>query len=70
MPGSKLIEGVDFYLNDAGQFVLTELYHLNRGYCCGLGCKHCPYEYQNVPPGKRDLLLKARMNNHDNPEKD
>ncbi|WP_237563190.1 DUF5522 domain-containing protein [Algoriphagus kandeliae] len=23
--------------------VFTEKYHRKRGYCCGSGCKHCPY---------------------------
>jgi hypothetical protein len=37
----KLEEG-DFYkINNL--IVLTEQYHLKRGYCCKNGCKHCPY---------------------------
>ncbi|MGA2024341.1 MAG: DUF5522 domain-containing protein [Steroidobacteraceae bacterium] len=23
--------------------VFTRQYHLRRGYCCGNGCRHCPY---------------------------
>lgn len=38
-----LIEGLDFYFED-GLMVLTSRYLLNRGYCCGNGCRHCPYE--------------------------
>ncbi len=41
--GGDLIEGYDYYLDD-GLFVLTEGYLLRRGYCCGNGCRHCPYE--------------------------
>lgn len=26
-----------------GLTVFTALYHLQRGYCCGSGCRHCPY---------------------------
>ena len=26
-----------------GMMVFTEAYHLQRGYCCGNGCRHCPY---------------------------
>jgi Family of unknown function (DUF5522) len=37
-----LKEGIDFYLED-GRFVLTAHYLLSRGYCCGNGCRHCPY---------------------------
>ncbi|WP_343854308.1 DUF5522 domain-containing protein [Algoriphagus jejuensis] len=33
----------DYYINDKGLMVFTENYHLRRGYCCGNGCKHCPY---------------------------
>ena len=58
---SKLIEGEDFYYNEQGYVVLTEKYHLKKGSCCGNGCKHCPYNYINVPEPKRSelLILKA-----------
>jgi hypothetical protein len=23
--------------------VFTKEFHLSRGYCCGNGCRHCPY---------------------------
>ena len=26
-----------------GLFVMTEAYLRERGYCCGKGCRHCPY---------------------------
>jgi hypothetical protein len=36
------IPGEDFYLEN--QFmVFTAKWHLKRGYCCGSGCRHCPY---------------------------
>ncbi|MGN6292957.1 MAG: DUF5522 domain-containing protein [Chitinophagaceae bacterium] len=54
------IEGVHYYINEQGLVVLTARYHLDRGYCCGNGCKHCPYEYENVPEPKRSELLKER----------
>jgi hypothetical protein len=38
-----LEEGTDFYLSPEGYRVMTEKYHKERGYCCGNGCKHCPY---------------------------
>ncbi|QYO65564.1 DUF5522 domain-containing protein [Leptolyngbya sp. 7M] len=39
----KFEEGVHFYFeNDL--MVLTERFLLERGYCCGNGCRHCPYE--------------------------
>lgn len=41
-PQEKLIEGVDYYLEN-GLMVLTARFLLKRGYCCGNGCRHCPY---------------------------
>ena len=32
----------DFYLEE-DNMVMTENYHIKRGYCCGCGCRHCPY---------------------------
>lgn len=49
-----------FYTNEEGKTVLTEEYLLLRGYCCGNGCLHCPYEYKNVPEPKRTQLLNER----------
>nr|WP_245898660.1 DUF5522 domain-containing protein [Chitinophaga niastensis] len=40
--------------------VFTEKFHLDRGYCCGNGCKHCPFEYEKVPEPKRSALLTQR----------
>lgn len=54
---SRLIEGEDFYYNENGYMVLTEKFHLQKGFCCGNGCKHCPYNYVNVPEPKRTALL-------------
>jgi hypothetical protein len=56
----KLVEGEDFYYNEPGFFVMTEKHHLERGFCCGNGCKHCPYKYENVPEPKRSELLKKK----------
>lgn len=44
----KLVEGIDFYIEN-GLWVLTEWFHLKRGYCCGNKCRHCPYGHENVP---------------------
>ncbi|GJM59928.1 DUF5522 domain-containing protein [Persicobacter diffluens] len=33
----------DYYINEQGLMVFTAQFHLKRGYCCGNGCKHCPY---------------------------
>ena len=34
----------DHYTNEQGFFVFTEKAHIARGYCCGSGCLHCPFE--------------------------
>jgi hypothetical protein len=52
-----LIEGIDFYINQDGYIVLTEKYHLEKGFCCGMGCLHCPYQYNNVEEPRRSFLL-------------
>ena len=37
------------YLDPETQYsVFTELAHQKRGKCCGAGCRHCPYDHQNV----------------------
>jgi len=36
--------GVDGYIDaETGLFVFTSEYHLARGFCCGNGCRHCPF---------------------------
>ena len=57
---SQWIEGVHYYINEDGLVVLTEKFHLERGYCCGNGCRHCPFNYKNVPEPKRSELLKKQ----------
>ncbi len=56
----KLHEGEDMYFNNDGYMVFTAEYLLERGYCCGNGCKHCPYDYKQVPEPRRTKLLKQR----------
>ena len=56
----ELTEGVHYYLNEEGLIVLTEEYHLLRGYCCGNGCLHCPFNYDNVSEPRKTYLLKMR----------
>ena len=56
----ELTEGIHYYLNQQGLIVLTEKYHLDRGYCCGNGCLHCPYNYENVPEPRRAELLRNK----------
>lgn len=60
------VEGEDFYYNEQGFIVLTAKYHLDRGHCCGNGCKHCPYGYINVPEPKRHELLTLAPDGNEN----
>lgn len=47
----------DYYFDENGLFVFTEKYHLEKGHCCGHGCRHCPYDFDAVPEPKRGQLL-------------
>ena len=58
---NQWIEGIHYYFNENGLIVLTEKYLWERGYCCGNGCQHCPYEYENVPEPKRTELLQCQQ---------
>jgi Family of unknown function (DUF5522) len=57
----KLVEGQDFYYSELGYVVLTAKFHMEKGVCCGNGCRHCPYNYKNVPEPKRSELVSLRQ---------
>lgn len=38
-----LVESKDFYYEN-GYMVMTSAYLKERGYCCGSGCRHCPWK--------------------------
>ena len=38
----KMIPKIHYYTEN-GNYVFTELYHIQRGYCCGSRCRHCAY---------------------------
>jgi hypothetical protein len=44
---NKLIEGVDYYIEN-GFFIMTEEFHQKRGFCCGNGCRHCPFDPKHI----------------------
>ena len=56
-------EQLDYYFNKQGLMVLTAHFLLNRGYCCGNGCLHCPYNYEQAPEEKRKFLIQKRLEN-------
>ena len=41
-PGLQELAPEDFYM-EGPNLVFTAVYHLKRGYCCGSGCRHCPF---------------------------
>ena len=56
----ELVEDVHYYINDDGYVVLTEKYLLEKGYCCGNGCLHCPFYYEKVEEPRRTELLRGK----------
>jgi hypothetical protein len=48
------IEGEDYYVEN-GRWVFTAAYHLKRGFCCGSGCRHCPYGEKADCPKKEEM---------------
>jgi Family of unknown function (DUF5522) len=55
------VEGTHYYINDEGYIVLTRQYHLEKGFCCGMGCLHCPYNYENVPEARRNEITRTKI---------
>lgn len=45
MKEQSLEFGKDYYFNEDGFMVFTAHYLKERGYCCGSGCRHCPYGF-------------------------
>ncbi|CAG8609622.1 2626_t:CDS:10, partial [Acaulospora morrowiae] len=39
---------------ETSNIVMTELFHKERGYCCGNNCRHCPYDHINVDSKESD----------------
>jgi hypothetical protein len=42
----ELKEREDFYFDEHGLFILTKKYLENRGACCKLNCRNCPYGFR------------------------
>ena len=42
LPPTPALDAGDYY-REGETIVFTEQYHLRRGYCCGSGCRHCPF---------------------------
>jgi len=46
-----------------GYNVFTELAHKRRGKCCGSGCRHCPYNHENVKDKASKIMQPAFLYN-------
>ena len=53
--GEKIKLLPSYFYKENGKTVFTEEYHIQRGYCCGNGCRHCPYHPQHMK-GTQTLL--------------
>lgn len=40
---SNQIEKYKDYYFENDRVIFTAAFHINRGSCCGNGCRHCPY---------------------------
>ena len=55
-----LVAGVDYYIEN-GHWVFTEKFLRERGYCCGSGCRHCPYKSEGREQAAKPQNLKCKM---------
>ena len=50
-------QGARSYMDPkTGYSVFTQLAALDRGRCCGSGCRHCPYEHRNCSAARKSQL--------------
>lgn len=61
-----MTEGIDYMINEKGLLVFTAKYLQQRGFCCGNGCTHCPYDYKEVAEPLRSRLLQKRKDSGEN----
>jgi hypothetical protein len=54
---SDQTEGIDYYMSEKGYRIMTEKYLRERGWCCGNGCLHCPYD-PKATKGNTNLRVK------------
>lgn len=51
----QFIKDIHYYM-DGTRVVFTALSHIQRGQCCGTGCRHCPYD----PKHKKGTVVLAK----------
>ena len=48
-------QGIHYYM-EGERVIFTALFHIQRGQCCGNGCRHCPYD----PKHKKGKVVLAK----------
>jgi hypothetical protein len=47
-PKIKNLKEGEYYYQENGRIVLTEMYHIAKGSCCQSGCRHCAYGFAQM----------------------
>lgn len=65
-------KNIDFYFDEFGNLVFTENFHLKRGFCCGSGCRHCPFKNldPNTPQELSSNWSECELDDEFDPNKD
>ena len=43
VPVKSFKEGIHYYM-EGERVIFTAQFHIERGQCCGNGCRHCPFD--------------------------
>jgi hypothetical protein len=59
-------EGIHYYM-EGERVIFTALFHIQRGSCCGNGCRHCPYTPKHtkgkITLQEEHLAIKEKLDN-------
>jgi len=62
----QIKEGTDYYM-EGERVIFTALFHIQRGSCCGNGCRHCPYTPKHtkgkITLQEEHLAIKEKLDN-------
>jgi hypothetical protein len=58
------VENIHYYM-EGERVIFTSLFHIERGSCCGNGCRHCPYRDKHK---KGCTVVATKHKNIDNKE--
>jgi len=53
-------EEPDYIQLPDGRVAFSAAYHRKRGYCCGAGCRYCPFDYEAVREPRRTVVRTER----------